>query len=106
MRSHSIGCAGTLVLACALVLSCGERKPEGQLVSSADDGSGRATPSAATIAANTSVLPTGYPTDLLGLPRAFDVPTVDDTGVAVVGLTTDMGAYEFHSVPPLRRFER
>lgn len=39
-----------------------------------------------------------YPVDYDGLPRALDDPDTPDTGVAVVGISVDMGAFEFQ--PP------
>ena len=39
-----------------------------------------------------------YPVDFAGAPRAKDDPKTPDTGVASLGLTTDMGAFEYQ--PP------
>ena len=55
MRPRWIGRVAALALACAL-FACGEKQPAGSLAASMDDGSGRATPSARTVAANTAVL--------------------------------------------------
>ncbi len=38
-----------------------------------------------------------YPLDHDGLPRAVDDPATADTGLAVLGLAVDMGAYEFQA---------
>jgi parallel beta-helix repeat protein/predicted outer membrane repeat protein len=40
-----------------------------------------------------------FPTDLDGNARIADDPATADTGIAVFGLTVDMGAYEFGSSP-------
>lgn len=47
---------------------------------------------------------TQYPVDLALEPRAADRPNTPDTGVAVLGITVDMGAHEFQ--PPLRKHRR
>jgi predicted outer membrane repeat protein len=41
-----------------------------------------------------------YPVDLDGNPRALDDPDTADTGLAVLGISVDMGAYEFQPGPP------
>jgi hypothetical protein len=51
--------------------------------------------------ANLKLVP--YPTDLAGSPRAIDHPAVPDTGVPSLGLTTDMGAFEFVALPDCNR---
>jgi len=47
---------------------------------------------------------TQYPLDLALEPRAVDRPSSSDTGIAVLGITVDMGAHEFQ--PPLRKHRR
>lgn len=54
-------------------------------------------------AGNTAVLPDGYPKDLLGRSRAVDAVNVTDTGIALVGHTTDMGAFELTEPCPIGR---
>ncbi len=49
---------------------------------------------------DTTLLANGYPMDLVGNPRAVDRPGTLDTGTALVGHTTDMGAYEFQASGP------
>ena len=46
-------------------------------------------------AADATILPTGYPVDFDGETRALDDPATADSGVAVLGIAVDMGAFEF-----------
>ena len=48
----------------------------------------------------------GYPVDLVGNPRAVNRPGTTDTGIAVVGQTTDMGAYEFQVISPAPNYDQ
>lgn len=45
-------------------------------------------------AGNTPAIASPYPLDLLGYPRAVDFPKRADSGVAVVGQSVDLGAFE------------
>ncbi len=52
-------------------------------------------------AGSSAVLIGEYPTDCDGNPRAVNDPSVPDTGIAVLGINVDMGAFEFMpSAPP------
>ena len=51
--------------------------------------------SAGVDAGDTREIADSYPVDLALNPRAVDTPGVADTGAAVVGISTDMGAFEF-----------
>lgn len=51
-------------------------------------------------AGNTTAVATPYPVDFAGYPRAVDHPKVPDSGLAVVGQSVDMGAFERQPVLP------
>jgi len=46
-------------------------------------------------AGDTTVVPTGILVDADGNPRGLDDPQTPDTGISFLGVTVDMGAYEF-----------
>lgn len=48
---------------------------------------------------NSSAVTGQYPVDLDGNPRALDDPDTADTGLSVLGLAVDMGAYELQPTP-------
>jgi parallel beta-helix repeat protein len=50
-------------------------------------------------AGNTTAVPSGIFLDMDGNPRGLDDPANPDMGVNVLGVTVDMGAYEFHPCP-------
>jgi hypothetical protein len=50
-------------------------------------------------AGDSTAVPSGVFVDLDGNPRGLDDPASSDTGISVLGLTVDMGAYEFHPCP-------
>lgn len=50
-------------------------------------------------AGDTGAVPGEYPVDYDGLSRAIDDPDTVDTGIAVVGISVDMGAYELQAEP-------
>jgi hypothetical protein len=51
-------------------------------------------------AANATFVIGEYPLDLDGNPRAVDDPATANTGIAVLALAVDMGAYEFQPTSP------
>lgn len=55
-------------------------------------------------AGDTFLYQSAYPLDMRGAPRAVDVPDSADTGRTLLGLTTDMGAFEFQP-PSLRQIQ-
>jgi parallel beta-helix repeat protein len=50
-------------------------------------------------AGNNTAVPSGISLDPDGNPRGVDNPTSPDTGIGFLGVTVDMGAYEFHPCP-------
>jgi hypothetical protein len=47
-------------------------------------------------AGDTTAVPGGIWTDLGGNPRVFDDTETPDTGISILGVTVDIGAYEFY----------
>ncbi len=52
-------------------------------------------------AGDTTGITSAYPLDLDQAPRAVDDPAVDDTGLPMLNLAVDMGAFERQPAPPL-----
>jgi len=50
-------------------------------------------------AGDSTAVPSGIFVDLDGNPRGLDDPATPDTGISVLGVTVDMGAYEFNPCP-------
>jgi hypothetical protein len=69
------------------------------VVGTADDDLRLSAGSPAIDAADARAVTGEYPLDLDGNPRALDDSDTTDTGVAVLGLSVDMGAYEFQPGP-------
>ncbi len=69
------------------------------LLGTADDDLRLSAGSPAIDAGDASAVIGQYPLDLDGLPRALNDPDTPDTGLAVLGVPVDMGAYELQPAP-------
>jgi hypothetical protein len=70
------------------------------LFADAANGDFRLLPGSAGIdAGDTTKVPGQYPVDYDGLPRAIDDPDMADSGIAMVALSVDMGAFELQVEP-------